>query len=530
MRITMENCGNIEIGDLQLMPNVPNIKFACPGTGKSVLARALRAFIQDDPGEKEALQPWSDGTESDDEENWGPELFGYESLTSVACFDQRFVDRFEWIPSERENIAFVLQPKPEQVRRDGKGPRRIHKPLPCNIRILAREAQEEINKVLEQLRYDVRLAVEEGDGEDSPLNGVVLVKLENKLKKMAESIGKAAEPKPAGEKVQEAGEENKEKQELSYAEQIKKQREEEQAKITWLREFPRPMTEILPEADGSINRVVQLIIALMVFRCYAKKMEPSLILIDETELQYPKNILYLMLSVMFCWKDGFKDMTTLYLTRHRYVVADCMYYIREKFLNEPYVTCMMNDAGELTEKQILPENIGLFDELAQAHAKEEIDDVYRLLYLRRGLGHRGKYSLARVMLNGLFAGMTVPEYHNRDMTMTRPMKQDEFAAAEWEIRRLIPEFVYEKALAKLSDREHLAELYFHARSAYEKLMVYQLLIPQDKRESVVQEYIMQVFCEEEDNLIQVDPLVMNTIPDDITERCRCAVEALVKKK
>lgn len=81
MRITMENCGNIEICDLQIKPGLINVKYGRPGCGKSVLARAIRAFIQDDPGEKEAL-----GAGSEME----PELFGYESLSSVACFDERF--------------------------------------------------------------------------------------------------------------------------------------------------------------------------------------------------------------------------------------------------------------------------------------------------------------------------------------------------------------------------------------------------------------------------------------------------------
>lgn len=543
MRITMENCGNIEIGDLQLKPGVPNIKYACPGTGKSVLARALRAFIQDDIGEREALQPWEDTKKEEAEETWGPELFGYEELTSVACFDQRFVDRFDWRRSERPDVEYVLYSKQEPVRKDGKGPRRIHKPLPCNIRILAREAKEEINKALELLRYDIRLEVEEGDGEDSPLNGVVLVRLEHKPL----TIGKKAtadtdkengkEALSAGQKqaegetqgTQENGEEKKEEEKppvLTRAELQRKQEEELKARIALMRSMPKPMIKVEHEEDGSVNRVLQLIIALMVFRKYAMKMEPSLILVDEPKLDYPKNVLFVMLSVMFFWEDGFKDRTSLYLTRHRYVVADCLHEMRAKFITEPYVTCMENEAGELTEKQILPEHIGCYDELAQIHVQDEVDLVYRLLFLRRCLGYHWRSTLARVMVTGLFAGMPVPGYHNRDMTIFRPMKKDEYATAQNEIRGLLPEFEYEKALASLKDKERLVELYFAARSAYEKLLIYQLLIPYDKRDAVVQDYIMNVFSEEEDEVLQVDPLIMNRIPYSITERCEGAIERL----
>lgn len=483
VRITMENCGNIEIGDLQLMPGVANIKYAYPGSGKTVLATALEAFIRDDAGRKEKLR-LRDGQENTareiteeettEAEEWSePELFGYESLKSVACFDERFVNRFAWRRSKRQGVEFELSVKPEVQPPEGSGPRRVYKSIPCNIPVLIKEAMEEINYAMKYLDYPFRIAIEEGDGEDSPLNNVVL---------------KMAEP---DEDVDQ---------------------------------------EDLEEMSKELTEPRKIAIAFMVFRKYAVKMDPSLIVIDELDVKYPKNELYVMLLAMFFWENGFKNKTTLYLTRNRYIVADCLYYLYPEFEREPYVTFMANAHGELTEQRIRHEHICSTGAWAVSHINDKVDIFYRLIFLKRSMGYYSPNAVGHAMLESLFEGRKEPEYYVMGAGVERPMQKDEYEYAQQEIREYIPDFDYKAELKKRRRTETMYELYDGARCSYEKLVIYLMLIPKNKWDKTVLAYIMNVFLPEEEWAIQIDPVRLNQVPTDIIERCDKEMKQLREKK
>lgn len=462
MRITMENCGNIEIGDLQIKPGLINIKYGRPGCGKSVLARAIRAFIQDDPGGKEAL-----GAGSEME----PELFGYESLSSVACFDERFTGRFDWRRSKREGVAFELTVRPEPVPEPGKRPRRIIKPLPCNINILAKEAKDAVNEALAYLHYDVRLVVEEGDGELTPLYSVVLV-------------------------------------------------EAEDADKIWI--------QPAYEEDGSISKDLELVIAFMVFRRYAVKMDPSLILIDEPVREYSKNVVYIIMKAMFFWENGFREKTVLFLTGQRYMIADCMYYLKDDFKEAPYVCYMTNEGGELTEMPVLPEDVNTADALAEMYVSAPVDVFYRLLFLQRSLGNLSVLTPGGMMLDSLFRGQTLPEYDVGRTGIRRPMKEEEYQAAQREIQEYVPEFSYEKELSRWRDVKTMAKVYRSGRSRYEKMLLYLAMFRDKEQNPKVVRYLIGEFLLEEERMLRVDPVKFNVIPPELMKLCDAAVRKLQK--
>ncbi len=463
MRITMENCGNIEIGDLQIKPGLINIKYGRPGCGKSVLARAIRAFIQDDPGEKEAL-----GAGSEME----PELFGYESLSSVACFDERFTGRFDWRRSKREGVAFELTVRPEPIPEQGKRPRRVNKPLPCNITLLSKEAKDAINEALAYLHYDVRLTVEEGDGELTPLYNVVLVKAED-----ADKI--------------------------------------------WI--------QPAYEEDGSISKDLELVIAFMVFRRYAVKMDPSLILIDEPDREYSKNVIYIIMKAMFFWENGFQEKTVLFLTGQRYVIADCMFYLKDDFKETPYVCYMTNEGGELTEIPILPEDVNTAEALAEMHVNAPVDVFYRLLFLQCSLGNLSVLTPGGMMLDSLFRGLTLPEFHVRGAGIRRPMSEEEYRTAQKEIQLYVPEFNYEKELLRWRDVKTMAKIYRSGRSRYEKMILYLAMFRDKEQHPKIVRYLIGEFLREEEMILRVDPVKFDSIPTDIMRLCDAAVRKLQKK-
>ena len=58
MTINIKNCNNIDSAEVELSPSRLNIKYALNGTGKSTIARAIAAFVNNDEEEKRLLLPF----------------------------------------------------------------------------------------------------------------------------------------------------------------------------------------------------------------------------------------------------------------------------------------------------------------------------------------------------------------------------------------------------------------------------------------------------------------------------------------
>ena len=95
MTIAIRNCNNIDSAEVELTPSRLNIKYALNGTGKSSIARAIAAFVNNDEEEKGLLLPFKYADSPD-----GHELSvqGIESIQSVKIFNESYVERFVFTP------------------------------------------------------------------------------------------------------------------------------------------------------------------------------------------------------------------------------------------------------------------------------------------------------------------------------------------------------------------------------------------------------------------------------------------------
>ena len=91
MTITIKNCNNIDSAEVELTPSCLNIKYALNGTGKSSIARAIAAFVNNDEEEKKLLLPFKYKDAPD-----GHELSvqGIEGIDSVKIFNESYLERF----------------------------------------------------------------------------------------------------------------------------------------------------------------------------------------------------------------------------------------------------------------------------------------------------------------------------------------------------------------------------------------------------------------------------------------------------
>ena len=110
MNITIENCNNIDKGAIEIEPGCLNIKYANNGTGKSTIAKAIRAFATQDVDEQKLLTPYHlIGKRSGPKPNvsFSKNTNGID-IHNVEIFDDRYVNQFLFKKDILINDAFSI--------------------------------------------------------------------------------------------------------------------------------------------------------------------------------------------------------------------------------------------------------------------------------------------------------------------------------------------------------------------------------------------------------------------------------------
>lgn len=105
MRINIKNCNNIDIGSFDIIENSLNIKYAINGTGKSTIAKAIDAFVNDDENKKKSLLPFKyygkDGGEVS-------ELTGFDSIKKIAVFNEKYIEDYVFQQTDLLKNSFEI--------------------------------------------------------------------------------------------------------------------------------------------------------------------------------------------------------------------------------------------------------------------------------------------------------------------------------------------------------------------------------------------------------------------------------------
>ncbi len=97
-KITISNCNNISIGNIEIINKCLNLKFAPNGTGKSTIAKAIDLIGNN----KELSELHSFGTEED------PSLSSTKPVGKVLIFDEDFVNNIVFLESEVIEKSFEI--------------------------------------------------------------------------------------------------------------------------------------------------------------------------------------------------------------------------------------------------------------------------------------------------------------------------------------------------------------------------------------------------------------------------------------
>ena len=105
MQIAIQNCNNIEQGEVSVEKGALNIKYAINGTGKSTIAAAVSAALNNNDNALAELTPFQHLA---DAENHKPSIIGIDELSTVMTFNEEYVSQYIYQPDELIKDSFEI--------------------------------------------------------------------------------------------------------------------------------------------------------------------------------------------------------------------------------------------------------------------------------------------------------------------------------------------------------------------------------------------------------------------------------------
>ncbi|WP_018704681.1 MULTISPECIES: AAA family ATPase [Sporomusaceae] len=267
--------------------------------------------------------------------------------------------------------------------------------------------------------------------------------------------------------------------------------------------------------------------ALVLFMYRAIKEEPDLIVLDDPISSFDKNKKYAIMEMLFQGAGSLQGKTVMMLTHDFDPIVDLIHTscIRCRFNPVPTASFLYNEEGCLREKNINSSDIRSFFEIAQMNIDSSIDEINKLIYLRRRLEACGDKGLAWQLLSNVFhPGRIAPVLQEAEGT--RQMTVEEIAEATAMIIEEIPEFDYARVYQKAHDKTQMISLYKSVISGYEKIQLYRIINHGQISDTIFKKFVDEAYHIENDNLFQLNPTEYPTIPEYIIKLCDNGVALL----
>jgi ABC-type Mn2+/Zn2+ transport system ATPase subunit len=104
MRVLLENCNNIDQGAVDIVEGALNVKYAINGTGKSTIAKAITAFVDNNEQAIKNLTPYQYIGDT----AHVPSVTGIETVHSVKTFDEAYINQYIYQPDDLLKDSFEI--------------------------------------------------------------------------------------------------------------------------------------------------------------------------------------------------------------------------------------------------------------------------------------------------------------------------------------------------------------------------------------------------------------------------------------
>jgi Uncharacterized protein conserved in bacteria len=260
--------------------------------------------------------------------------------------------------------------------------------------------------------------------------------------------------------------------------------------------------------------------ALVLFMYKTLKESPDLVILDDPISSFDKNKKYAIMEMLFQGAGSFQGKTVMMLTHDFDPIIDLIHTscIRCRFNPVPIAAFIWNEVGALHEKEINPLDILSFFEIANMNINGNIDEINKLIYLRRRLEACGEKGLAWQLLSNIFhPDRTIPII--QDANGEHQMTEDELAEATSIIQEEIPEFDYNRVYSRAHNKAQMITLYRSVTSGYEKIQLYRIINHGQISDTIFKKFVDEAYHIENDSLFQLNPTEYPTIPDYIIRLC-----------
>jgi hypothetical protein len=267
--------------------------------------------------------------------------------------------------------------------------------------------------------------------------------------------------------------------------------------------------------------------ALVLFMYRAIKEAPDLVVLDDPISSFDKNKKYAIMEMLFQGVGSFQGKTVMMLTHDFDPIVDLIHTssIRCRFNPVPVAAFLYNEEGILREKVINPSDILSFFEIADININSNIDEINKLIYLRRRLEACGDKGLAWQLLSNVFhPDRMTPMFQG--IEGTRQMTETEIAEATATINNEIPEFEYDRIYCRAHEKMQMTTLYRSVTSGYEKIQLYRLINHGQISDTIFKKFVDEAYHIENDSLFQLNPAKYPTIPEYIIKLCDNGVALL----
>ncbi|PEQ84659.1 hypothetical protein CN481_22075 [Bacillus sp. AFS006103] len=108
MEIKLSNCNSIENGNITILENCLNIKYAINGTGKSTISKAIESHISDRLNSTNQLLNLKPFKYRGDKETNNPIIEGLDSISSISIFNENYIDQYVFLQDELLKDSFEV--------------------------------------------------------------------------------------------------------------------------------------------------------------------------------------------------------------------------------------------------------------------------------------------------------------------------------------------------------------------------------------------------------------------------------------
>ncbi|MFA6200152.1 MAG: hypothetical protein WC679_07115 [Bacteroidales bacterium] len=261
--------------------------------------------------------------------------------------------------------------------------------------------------------------------------------------------------------------------------------------------------------------------ALVLFMYEALSKNPDLIILDDPISSFDKNKKYAIMHMLFRGEKCLKGKTVLMLTHDLDPIIDTVKVLQE-FYNLTCAKFLYTKKGKLIEKDIKRDNILTFAQICKNVVYSDMDDIIKLIYLRRNYELLDDFGDEYQVLSNLFHKRKRGEVKDfRQDSSSDSMNLENFDKGVSMIKKNIESFDYDTILLKICDNEHVKNIYKSTDNSYVKLHLFRILYADSLLTigSVLRKFINETYHIENELISQLDPAEFDLIPDFIIDEC-----------